>query len=88
MGRKSRANQGEHRVLTRRFQAALKEDRRSRMRKAGENIETLVSNNQVREEWSKLNGGTEKPRDTKSPTPVSSCIKPQPCGKTFTGNVL
>ena len=36
----------------------------------------------------KINGGTERPRDTKCPPPVSSWIKPQPCGKTSTGNVL
>ena len=31
LGRKSRSNQGERKVLTQRFQAALKEDRRSRV---------------------------------------------------------
>ena len=40
-------------MLTRRFQAALKEDRRSRVRREGEEIETLVSNDKVREAWSK-----------------------------------
>ena len=34
-GRKSRTNQGEHRVLTRRFQAELKEDRKIRVRRVG-----------------------------------------------------
>ena len=37
--RKSRANQGEHTVLTRRFQLDLWEDRRSRVRRVGEDIE-------------------------------------------------
>ena len=49
LGRKISANQGERRVLTRRFQAALKEYRRSRARRAGEEINALVSKNQVRE---------------------------------------
>ena len=53
LGRKCRANQGERRVLTRSFQAALKEDRRCRVRRAGEETEALVSNNQVREAWIK-----------------------------------
>ena len=53
LGRKSRTNQGEHRVLTRRFQAALKKGRRSRVRRAVEEIKTLLSNNQVIESWSK-----------------------------------
>ena len=75
-------------MLTRRFQVALKEDRRSKIRRAGEEIETLVLNDQVREAWSKKNGGTKRPRDTKYPPPVSSSIKPQPCGKTSTGNIL
>ena len=37
--RKSRANQGEHTVLTRRFQLDLWEDSRSRVRRVGEDIE-------------------------------------------------
>ena len=49
LGRKSVTNQGEHRVLTRQFQSALKEDRKSRVRRAGGKIEALVSNDQVRE---------------------------------------
>ena len=53
LGRKSRANQEERRVLTRRFQAALKEDGRSRVRRVGEEINSLVSNDQVRETWVK-----------------------------------
>ena len=53
LGRKRRTNQGEHRVLTRRFQAALKEDRKIRVRRAGEDIEALVPNDKVREAWSK-----------------------------------
>ena len=40
-------------MLTRRFKAALKEDRRSRARRAGEDIETLVLNDQVRDAWIK-----------------------------------
>ena len=40
-------------MLTRRFQAALKEDRRRRVRRAGEEIETLVSNDELREAWIK-----------------------------------
>ena len=50
---KTRTNQEEHRVLTRRFQEALKEDRRSRARRAGGGIKAVVSNNQVIEAWSK-----------------------------------
>ena len=38
LGRKIRTNQGEHRVLTRRFQVSLKEDSRSRLRRVGEEI--------------------------------------------------
>ena len=34
----------------------MKEDRRSRARISGEEIETLMSNNQVREPWSKTKG--------------------------------
>ena len=37
----------------RRFQVALKEDRRSRVKRAEEDIETLVLNSQVREAWSR-----------------------------------
>ena len=51
--RKSRTNQGEHRVLTQRSQADLNEDRKIRMRRAGEEIKALMSNNQVKEAWSK-----------------------------------
>ena len=51
--RKSRTNQGELRELMQRFQAALKEYRRSRVRRVGEEIESLVSNDQVREVRSK-----------------------------------
>ena len=40
-------------MLTRQFQAALKEDRRSRLMRAGEEIKALVSNDQVREAWIK-----------------------------------
>ena len=53
LGMKIRTNQGERRVLTRRFQAALKEYRRIKVRRVGNEIKTLVSNNQVREAWSK-----------------------------------
>ena len=38
-------------MATRRFQEALKEDRRYRVRKAGEEIETLVESAQTREVW-------------------------------------
>ena len=40
-------------MLTRRFQEALKEDRIIRVRITGEDIKTLVSNNQVIEAWIK-----------------------------------
>ena len=40
-------------MLTRRFQAALKEDRGSRVKRPGKKIGALVSNDQVREAWSK-----------------------------------
>ena len=40
-------------MLTRRFQAALKEDRKSRASREGEEIKTLVWNDQLREVWSK-----------------------------------
>ena len=53
LGSMSRANQGERRVLTRRFQAALNEDWRSKVRRTGEEIEALVLNDQVREAQSK-----------------------------------
>ena len=53
LGSKSRTSKGEHRVLMRRFQAAFKEVRRSRVRRAREEIKALVSNDQVREAWSK-----------------------------------
>ena len=53
LGKKSRANQGERRVLSRRFQAALKEDMRSRVKRAGEDIDALLSNDQLIEAWSK-----------------------------------
>ena len=51
--RKSRTNQGEHRVLTLWFQSALKEDIRSRLSRAREEIEKLLPNNKVIEAWSK-----------------------------------
>ena len=51
--RKSRTNQGEHRVLTLWFQSALKEDIRSRVSRAREEIEKLLPNNKVIEAWSK-----------------------------------
>ena len=40
-------------MLTRRFQAALEKDRICRVGRVGEEIESLVSNNQVIEAWSK-----------------------------------
>ena len=42
MGRKCIANQGEHRILMWRFQVALKEDRRCRVRRAVGGVEALV----------------------------------------------
>ena len=48
------AGQRELRTAMRRFQTELKEDRRCRARKAGEDIETLVETDQMREEWSKI----------------------------------
>ena len=53
LGRKCRSNYGERRVLTQRFQSALKEDMKFRVERAGGDIEVLVSNNQVREAWIK-----------------------------------
>ena len=46
LGRKITENQQEHRMATQMFQAALKEDRRCRARKVGEEIELLVVNDQ------------------------------------------
>ena len=43
LGRKLTANQGEQRMLMRRFQAALKEDRRCRVRRDGKGINSLVA---------------------------------------------
>ena len=40
-------------MLSQRFQAALKEDRICRVRRAGEAIKALVLNDQVREAWNK-----------------------------------
>ena len=42
------AGQRERRTAMGRFQTALKEDRRCRVRKAGEKIETLVETEQMR----------------------------------------
>ena len=53
LGRKCRSNYGERRVLTQRFQSALKEDMKFRVDRAVGDIEVLVSNNQVREAWIK-----------------------------------
>ena len=47
------AKQIERRMLTRRFQVALKEDRRCRVRRLGEYINSLVENNQPIEVWIK-----------------------------------
>ena len=47
LGKKRRANQGERRLLAQRFQAALKEDRRIRVRREGEEIKALVEKYQV-----------------------------------------
>ena len=68
--RKSRTNQGELRVLTQRFQAALKEYRRSRVRRVGEEIEALVSNNQVRDVWSKTRRWCQESKGHRVP-PIS-----------------
>ena len=54
LGQKHTENQQERRTSTRRFQAALKEDRRFRVRKVGEEIESLVANDELREVWSKI----------------------------------
>ena len=54
LGRKLMANQRERRMLTQRSQAALKEDMRCRVRKAGEGIKSLVANDQLREAWIKI----------------------------------
>ena len=48
------ANQSELRRAARWFQEALNEDRRCRVRKAGEDIETLVEADQTREAWIKI----------------------------------
>ena len=88
LGRKSRTNQGEHMVLTRRFQAALKEDKRSRVRRVGEEIEALVSNDQVREAQSKNQQWYREAKGNQVLLQVSSWIKPQPCRKTSTYTFL
>ena len=88
MGRKSRSNQIEHRLLTQRFKASLKDDRRIRVRREGEEIKALVSNDQLREAWRKTQGWYREAKGHRVPPPVSSWIKPQPCGKTSTGNVF
>ena len=66
----------------------MKKDMKIRVRRVGEDIEELMSNNQVRECGVKLYGGTNRPRETKPPPPASMWIKPQPCGKNSTGTVL
>ena len=53
LGKNSRANQVERRVLTQRFQVAVNAEMRSRVRRAGEEIKSLVPNDQVIEAWSK-----------------------------------
>ena len=53
MGRKLTANQGECRMLIQRHQYSLKEDRRCRVRRAGEEIESLVARDQLKEVWIK-----------------------------------
>ena len=53
LGRKCIANQGERKMLTLSFQAALKEGRRCIVMRAGEKIKTLVSKDQLREVWNK-----------------------------------
>ena len=47
-------NQQERRTATRRFQAEFREDRRCRVRKSGEEIESLVANYHIREVWKKI----------------------------------
>ena len=46
--------QQSRRAATRRFQASQREDRRCRVSKEGEEIESLVENDQLREVWSKI----------------------------------
>ena len=75
-------------MLTRRFIADLKEDRKSRVRRAGEDIEELVSNDKVREAWSKTQKWYQEAKGHQVSPLVSSWIKHQPCGKTYTGTVL
>ena len=53
LGMKCIANQGEHRTLTRKFQEALKEDRRFKLGGVGDQIEALLSKDQLIEVWSK-----------------------------------
>ena len=88
LGRKIRTNQGEHRVLTRQFQAALKEDRIIRLRRAGEEIKALVPNNQVREALSKTKRWYQEAKGHRVPPPVNIWIKTQSYRKTSTGTVL
>ena len=53
LGRKIIANKGELSILTRRFQETLNEDSRSRVRRAEDDIESVVGGDQLREAWSK-----------------------------------
>ena len=72
-------------MLMRRFQAALKEDRRCRARKVGEEIELLVVNDQPREAWSKIQVWYQESKGHRDPPPEKYWNKPQPCGRTSTG---
>ena len=47
-------NQQERMTATRRFHAALREDRRFKVRKSGEEIKSLVENDQMQEAWNKI----------------------------------
>ena len=47
------SNQGECRMLSKSYRAALKEDRICNVSRVGEEIESLVAIDQLREAWSK-----------------------------------
>ena len=64
------ANQRERRTTTRRFQAALREDSRSRVRKARRGGESLVVNNQLREAWSNIHRQYQKFKGHRAPPTI------------------
>ena len=67
LGRKLTENQQYHRTATQRFQADLKEDRICRARKTGEDIDSLVQNDQLQEARSKIKRWYREAKGHQSP---------------------